>query len=111
MTVQEAIELAGILRPNELSEEVLTSFLSELEGRLAVEVRGQSPAALCPPVAVTRTGLSIPAPFDRLYWAYLVAMIDLAAGDTEAYSISYALFREARDAYARWYQRTKGGCR
>ena len=95
-----------MLRPNELGEEALGRLLSELDARLATEVRGEEVSGQKTPVY--RSELAIPAPFDRLYWIYLVAMIDMAAGDNEAYSVSYALFTEARDAYARWYQRTGG---
>ena len=100
MTQKEAIELATTVRPHALSENVLKRFLGEVEGRIAVEVK----KAAAPTAAVTT--LSVPAPFDRLYWTYLVAMIDLAAGDTENYRISHALFEEAYNAFARWYQRT-----
>ena len=106
MTLQKAIELACALRPNELGEEALSHFLEELEANLATEVRGERKCSSCSPV--TRDELAVPSPFDRVYWAYLVSLIDLAAGDAEAYAMSRALFEDARNAYARWYQRTGG---
>lgn len=108
MTVKEAIDQASVLRPNELGEEALAALLYELESSLATEVRGESPVAGCGAVMVNEASLSAPAPFDRMYWAYLVAMIDLSAKDQDAYNMSYALYREARTAYARWYHRTRG---
>ncbi|MBE6703237.1 MAG: hypothetical protein E7585_07510 [Ruminococcaceae bacterium] len=108
MTTKEAIDLACVLRPNELGSEALGSLLAELESSLATEVRGECPHGDCCPLVVTETVLSAPPPFDRLYWAYLVAMIDLSAKDLDAYGLSYALYQEARTAYARWYHRTRG---
>lgn len=108
MTVKEAIDQASVLRPNELGEEALSALLYELESSLATEVRGECPKGGCSAVTVAETTLSAPAPFDRMYWAYLVSMIDLAAKDQDAYHMSSALYREARTAYARWYHRTRG---
>lgn len=111
MTVADALRVADAMRPNAVEDDLKQRWLCELEGRICAEVTGKRPdAAFClsekvPPA----TRLSVPAPYDRLYWTYLVAMSDLAVCDTEAYRLSAALFREAYDAYARWYQRTKGG--
>lgn len=108
MTVSEAISIAGVLRPNELEEQTLRHLLIELDHRIALETGKAQMGAPCEGVSVYREELSIPSPFDRVYWAYLVAMIDMALGNTEAYSISFALFSEARDAYVRWVQRGEG---
>lgn len=105
MTTTEAIEIACALRSNEsLDEPTLSNLLWELEGMLAVEVQGKSPSSL----TIADTDLDIPLPFDRVYWTYLVAMIDLATKDLDSYKVSYAMFCEARDTYARWYHRTGG---
>lgn len=110
MTVNEAIELACVLRPNELERAALERLLFELEVRLSVEVRGEKPSDGVQHLHAVPSGkLAIPAPFDRIYWAYLLSMIDLASGDADGYRITGALFNEARDAYACWYQRTEGG--
>ena len=104
MTVKEALQISRAIRPSELDETVLIALLLELEQQLAMEVRGEQRL----PRAVVSTDLEVPAPFDRVYWTYLVAMIDLAAGNVERYRVSDALYRESRDAYARWYQRRAG---
>lgn len=104
MTVKEALQLANALRPNDLEEATLVALLWGLEEQLATEVRGEGRT----PRAVICTDLEVPAPFDRVYWTYLMAMIDLASGSTERYRISDALYRESREAYARWHQRTAG---
>ena len=104
MTAEKALELALALRPTELDREILHVLLWELEEQLALEIRGEWPCAR----AVTCTELKIPAPFDRIYWTYLISMIDLSMGHTEAYRISHALYSESKEAYARWHQRTVG---
>ena len=108
MTAEQAIALARAIRPNELEEEVLAHWILELEQNLALLVRNEGSVA-CNGSPVTRADLRIPAPFDRVYWTYLVAMIDLSLGDQAAYGISYPLFEETRNAYARWYQSHAGG--
>ena len=106
MTVQKAIELARALRPCEIGDEILTHFLAELETELALCIRGESGCAPCK--VVSRGELSVPAPFDRVYWLYLVSLIDFSTGNSGAFATSDALFREARDADAKWVQRTGG---
>ena len=54
--------------------------------------------------------LSVPVPYDRVYWTYLVAMIDFVRGSIENYEHSLAAFREAYGEYARAVQRASG-CR
>ena len=108
MTVSEAIAIARALRPNELEEQVLRHLLLELDHRIALETGKARMGEPCEGTPVYRETLGVLAPFDRVYWTYLVAMIDMALGHTEAYGISHALFTEARDAYLRWVQRGEG---
>lgn len=108
MTVSEAIAMACALRPNELGEQTLRNLLIELDHRMALETGRARMGEPCEGTPVYGSELGVPAPFDRIYWVYLVAMIDMALGNAESYNISYALFTEARDAYARWVQRGEG---
>ena len=104
MTVDEALALATAMRPCELDREVLIALLLDLEEQLKLEVGKERTV----PRAVTRTELTVPAPFDRVYWTYLASMIDLAQSNTDAYRLTDALYRESREAYVRWHQRTVG---
>ena len=99
MSVAEAIALALAVRATSLDEGVLTQLLMELEGRIELELHEKESFA-------GSIQLSVPLPWSRVYWTYLVAMIDLAAGDMTLYERSHALFRSAFDAYARYLQRT-----
>ena len=107
MTCKEAITLASAVRPHAIEDKLMLHFLSELEGRIAVEIRHEMPGEAS---AVRGMGqkLSVPTPFDRVYWTYLVAMIDLSVADASAYKTSMSLFKEAYRAYAAYYQRTGG---
>lgn len=110
MTQNEALAMASSVRAHALPEALLIRFLSELEGRVKREIRGETGQEKPSPVAYKNPLLSAPAPYDRLYWSYLVAMIDLTVGDMEAYTTSFAIFHEAWAAYARAFQRTGGRC-
>lgn len=107
MTAAECIALAKALRPTELDDNMLHTLLQGLEQQLIATVQEEKPKKS----AVRSTALVIPSPFDRVYWTYLMAMIDLAAGNGEAYERSNALYRESLADYARFHQREKGSRR
>lgn len=108
MTYKEAIALASAVRPHAVEEKLLQHFLTELEGRIAAEIRHEPVTGEVGAVRGMSQRLSVQSPFDRVYWTYLVAMIDLTVGDAAAYKVSMALFKEAYKAYACHYQRTVG---
>ena len=105
VTVSDVLCLVKALRPtHELDEQTQTALLLELEQQLALEVRAEQGG-----VPSLRCGeLAVPAPFGRVYWAYLLAMAALASGDRQGYLDAMTLHRESREAYARWHQRTVG---
>ena len=99
MTRNQALEWAASVRPHALPDPLLHRFLEELEGRIALEIH-QKAQGEAHPAYHQNPPLSVPAPYDRLYWCYLVAMIDLTQGDMQAYTLSRPLFDEAFAAYA-----------
>ena len=44
-------------------------------------------------------------------WTYLNAMLDLTAGNSEAYALSDKIYREAYAEYAKYLQRSHGRMR
>ena len=106
MTKNEVLALVAELRPHEHSEAVMLRWLEELEKKIALEIHGRSPDY--PPYTVaSHEQLSVKAPYDRVYWTYLVSMIDFVSGELEVFDRSNALFKEAYADYARFAQRHK----
>ena len=109
MTKNEVITFVGQIKPHELENEVLLRWLDELEKKISLEIHQK----------YTRTDglkgllpdhLMVESPYDRVYWTYLVAMIDFVSGTDESYERSLSAFKEAYGEYARAVQRASG-CR
>ena len=84
------------MRRCDLTDNILARFLSEVEGLVQRQVHNEDgPGA--PAV------LSVPHPFDRIYWIYILAMIDFTEGNKERYQMSDALFKQALREYASYY--------
>ncbi len=109
MTLNTCLALTDTILPNSMDVEVKCRWLSELEGRIRVELLGESPSGT--PFDLTESGhaeLTVPYPYDQLYWMYLCAMIEYAMGDTARYENGAALFNTAYQNYAKYLIRTKG---
>ncbi len=112
MTLQNFLDLTDLLSPGAVDPALRLRWLGEIEGRVRVELLGESPEALSviasdsPRDAV----LAAPSPYDRLYWLHHLAMCDYLAGDAVRYENSAMMFNEAYAAYGRYLRRTGGGC-
>ena len=106
MTRSEVLTLVAQLRPHEYSESVMLRWLEELEKKIALEIHGKASDRV-PCVIVSNEQLSVKAPYDRVYWTYLVSMLDFVSGSLEVFECSNALFKEAYADYARFVQRQK----
>ena len=104
MTKTEVLALVAELKPHEHSEAVLLRWLEELEQKVACEIHGKTPDAIIPSGSMGDQ-LLVPAPYDRMYWTYLVAMLDFVSGNLELFDRSNALFKESYADYARHVQR------
>ncbi len=110
MTVQNFLDLTDLLSPRQVDPALRLRWLAEIEGRVRVELLGESPASL-PNITsntATNTLLAVPPPYDRLYWLHHLAMCDYLSGDAARYENSAAMFNEAYAGYGR-YLRRKGG--
>ena len=105
MTKTEVLNFVLEIHPHEYEESVMRRWLEELEEKIACEIHRLPPRRTHGSVACAVENLSVPAPYDRVYWAYLVSMIDLTRGDKENYALSFALFKDAYAEYARFVQR------
>ena len=105
MTLQEAIQAADAVKPNAFSEAAKTRWLNEAEGKVQLEVQLRPTEDLrfyAWPGDASETLLAAP-PHDKLYPAYLAAMIDFANGDYDRYQATAAMFNSHFGDYMRWY--------
>lgn len=107
MTKSDVITFVMAVKPHELDDAVMLRLLDELEEKIHCEIYGKAARAQ-QYGAVTFEQLSAPAPYDGLYWKYLVAMVDFLTGNHDAYAVSYAHFQSAYADYARYVQRQRG---
>lgn len=109
-TLQQALTRIDTICPNAWDDAAKLLWLNECESMIQTRILGTAPEACITYDADTArsTALLVPAPFDRLYVYYVIAMCDYAAHETAHYADSMMLFNAALDEYAKWYQRTNG---
>ena len=109
-TLQQALTRIDTICPNAWDDTAKLLWLNECESMIQTRILGTAPEACITYDADTArsTVLLVPAPFDRLYVYYVIAMCDYAAHETAHYADSMALFNAALDEYAKWHQRTNG---
>lgn len=109
MTLSEAIAFGDSMRKaNAYAPEIKTRWINEVEGAVLTNVHLLSikdVVYLSYPEHKDAV-LSVSPPYDRLYWAYLCAMIDLANGEFASYQNWYEVFNSFLKEYKIWYART-----
>lgn len=101
MIVQEVIDRVDRIKPNGFTNDDKVAWLDEVEGRVQTEF------LLLPPEKVERLKtvgdkLLVPFPYDALYVAYLMAMIDFANGEYDRYDATYEMFNAKWKEFAMW---------
>lgn len=111
MTLTQAIAICDELRPgNKWDNDLKTRWINEVQGRIHVMIHmtalrpleeyqleyPHNPGDIDPE-------LDVPTPYDRLYWLYLVAMVDFSNSDWQAYENSYALYNDVLKEYKKYY--------
>ena len=110
MTVTEAIAQANALRPgNPYTDAQKRAWLTALDGRIWLEVQQGDPDG-APVYPVPAEGeeepeLLAPAPYDRLYPAWLIAQVDFADLEWEAYAVSARVYNGLFEDYAKYWLR------
>ena len=97
MKIIDAINTVELLRGVQEDHAFLVQELQALEGRIELEIHGKQEW-------IKTETLGVPAPYDRLYWLYLLYTVDMTRGDKERFERSSAAFKEALDAYAHHYR-------
>lgn len=105
--LKEVLAQADALVPNAYSPAQKTAWVSELEGRIRLNVHLLSPENLSPYTYPEdqETELLLAFPHDDLYLAYLRAMIDLNNGEMDRYAVSAQVYNAKYGDYVRWYAR------
>lgn len=102
MTVGEAMTRVGRLRPDAYGEEIMTGWLSELDGKYRLSLEGKAGAAYAWP-GDAETALFAPFPYDIVYELYLVCLIDWHNREIEAYQNDKAMFDAADAEFRAWW--------
>lgn len=107
MTKNEVLSFVQSIKPHEMEDAVMMRWLEELEKKIACEIHGKFMRE-DRFVSFSQDQLSVAAPYDKVYWTYLIAMLELVKGTPESYEFANAVFREAYQDYARHVQRRGG---
>ena len=106
MTINKAIESALKIHPDTFSDMQKALWISELDGKIALETMHKDSFA---PYNFPEDGekeLLAKAPYDNIYELYIIAMSDFFSGETGAYSASSAMFMRAYEEFRKHYIRT-----
>ncbi len=103
MTVNTCLSFADGLYPNAVPREVKSRWLAELDGRIKVELLRQEPESVQETEADGE--MTVPFPYDQIYWMYLAALLAYTGGDTARYETGAALFNTAYRSYAKYLMR------
>lgn len=103
-TINNVIAYVNQLKPNGYGDDEKAAWLRELDGKIALEVMGL-PAPQYTPEEWDNE-LLVSAPYDNIYWLYILSMMDFANEEFDNYANSRAMFSSAMGEYRRWYRRT-----
>lgn len=112
MTIAEVIAMVDEIRPNQITKQTKTMWLSEIEHRVFDEVMSRG-IDFCPlfqfqPFSYDGdddTPLAVPDVYGDVYRAYLYSKIDLSLGEIDRYNNDVIMFQSAWQDYAAWYRR------
>lgn len=105
MTLSQVIARVDEIKPNAFSNAAKTAWISEVEGMVQTEVLLWAPEEIIvyDYERDKDTELLAEAPHDKLYWAYLTAMIDFANGEYNKYQNTMQLFNSWYGEFMRWF--------
>ena len=107
-TLKSVIEMVDEIKPNAFSNEAMTQWLNECEGLVQTEVLlfASEEIITYHYDADKDKELLAQPPHDKIYWAYLTAMIDFANGEYNKYQNSLQLYNNAYGNFLRWFAGT-----
>ena len=107
MNIRTCMELVDRLAPGRADDALKLRLLSEIEGRVKVELLGIVPeeTAVFDGKTPDDTELCAPHPYDQLYWLYVLTMMDYLSGDLGRYENGATMFNAAYQSYGKWLKR------
>ena len=110
MTIRELFDYIMFVKPHLFSDEVLTMWLNELEGRVQLDIYLLAPAELKSYELPEdeNTELLVGLPHTGIYRYWLEAMVDLERGEYQKYQNTMEAFNAAWNEYACWFAETQG---
>lgn len=108
MTINLAIAKIDAIKINAYDDPTKASWISELDGKILLEVHKAESADDAKYVYPTDgdENLLVPFPYDNIYELYLGAMIDFNNKEFGNYNNSMTMFNTAFDEYKKYYKRT-----
>lgn len=101
-TMNRVIEYVDEIRPNAYSDDYKYKWMSNLDGIIAREVM-QIDAPCYDYPADADNDLLVAAPFDDLYWMYVIMNIDLTDREYDHYNNMAMVFNNRLEQYKAWY--------
>ncbi len=105
MTLREVIEYTDNIKPNAFTDKDKTRWINEVEGMVQTNI-----FLLAPEEIITynfekdsETELLVRPPHDKIYAAYLAAMIDFANGEYNKYQNTHQMFNAHYSEFMRWF--------
>ena len=114
MTVQAALAMADTMRPNMMPRPTKLVFLNEIEqqihGEIILKHAHIDAEKTCETIDADtdpERELLIPAPYDKVYWRYIICQIDDMNQEMDKYNNDRALFEHEYSEMADWVNRTR----
>jgi len=104
-TVNNAIQEALKLHPDNIPDSIKCRWLSELDGKISRETMFLNEFT---PYSFPEDGdreLIVKSPYDNIYELYIIAMSDFFSGEISNYSASAVLFEQAYSEFRKNYIR------
>ena len=105
MKLSDVIARVDDIKPNAFTDATKTAWINECEGLVQTEVMliAAEDVIQYDYDADAQTELLVRPPHDKIYWAYLSALIDFANGEYNKYQNTMQLFNNYFGEYMRWY--------
>ena len=105
MKLTEVIVRVDDIKPNAFTDATKTAWINECEGLVQTEVMLIAAVDVIQYDYETdaQTELLAKPPHDKIYWAYLTALIDFANGEYNKYQNTMQLSNSYFGEYMRWY--------